>query len=280
MKNVRICSLYSGSKGNSLYISVNGVEILIDAGKNARTLCRALLDIGTDIKNISAIFITHEHSDHISALEIISKKYEIPIHITDISAKKFDMMPDSFIHKNLVRHTPIYEVDIEALHITSFSVPHDSMMCVGYRIDFCDDEGSHSVGIATDIGYVTKGICKNLEGCEAVVLESNHDEDMLKNGPYPYDLKKRILSNRGHLSNKASATFGAHLANMGTISFMLAHLSEENNTPDIALDEFISNIADPRVEISVASPTLPTEMLFNKETTEYAFTKDNMCGNS
>ena len=143
-----------------------------------------------------------------------------------------------------------------------------------------DNDGMHSIGVATDIGYVTKGICKNLEGCEAVVLESNHDEDMLKNGPYPYDLKKRILSNRGHLSNKSSATFGAHLAAKGTKAFMLAHLSEENNTPDTALDEFISTIADPSISICVASPLQPTEMILNKEIAEYAFTQDNMCGNS
>lgn len=272
MTELRICSLYSGSKGNSLYISAAGAEILIDAGKNARALCRALSDIGTDIKNIAAIFVTHEHTDHISALEIISKKYELPIHITDISAKKLDRDPDAFVHKNLVRHESMYEVDVGNLHVTSFSVPHDSMMCVGYKINFCDSVGSHSIGVATDIGYVTKGICKNLEGCEWVVLESNHDEDMLKNGPYPYELKKRILSNRGHLSNRSSAAFGVHLANTGTRSFMLAHLSEENNTPDTALDEFISNIADPRIAISVASPTLPTEMIIRKETTDHAFT--------
>lgn len=272
MTKYRICSLYSGSNGNSLYISAAGVEILIDAGKNARALCRALSDIGTDIKNIAAILVTHEHTDHISALEVISKKHKLPIHITDISAKKLDRDPNAFVHQNLVRHSPIYEIEIGNLHVTSFSVPHDSMMCVGYRIDFCDSDGPHSIGVATDIGYVTKEICKNLDGCEAVVLESNHDEDMLKNGPYPYELKKRILSNRGHLSNRSSAAFGAHLASTGTRSFMLAHLSEENNTPDTALDEFISNIADPRIAISVASPTTPTEMLFYKETVDYAFT--------
>lgn len=271
MTDIRICSLYSGSKGNSLYISAAGVEILIDAGKNARALCRALSDIGTDIKNIAAIFVTHEHSDHISALEVISKKHEIPIHITDVSAKKFDRDPQSFIHKNLVRHDSIYSVELGNICINSFAVPHDSMMCVGYRINFLDANGSHSIGVATDIGYVTKEICNNLEGCEAVILEANHDEDMLKNGPYPYDLKKRILSNRGHLSNRSSAVFAAHLANMGTSSFMLAHLSEENNTPDTALDEFISSIADPRIAINVASPMLPTEMILHKETTDYAF---------
>ena len=281
MTGYRICALYSGSGGNSLYISAAGKEILIDAGKNARALCRALTDIGTDIKNIHAIFITHEHSDHVSALEIISKHHSIPIHLTDLSAERFDREPDAFIHKNLVRHTEEYETVLGELQIHSFRTPHDSMMSVGYRIDFSDECGEHSIGVATDIGYVTRGICRNLEGCEAVVLESNHDEDMLREGRYPYELKRRILSNKGHLSNKSSAAFAAHLAATGTKAFMLAHLSEENNTPDTALDEFISAVADPSVAITVAAPDTPTEMLLSKkEIYEYAFAEDNMCGNT
>lgn len=276
----RICTLYSGSVGNSTYVEAAGTKILIDAGKNARSLCRALSEIGTDIGEIDAILITHEHTDHVSALEVISKKYEIPIHITDISAERFDRTADSFVHRNLVRHTEEYEICVGNMRIRSFRTPHDSMMSVGYRIDFHDSDGEHSIGFATDIGYVTKGICRALEGCEAVVIESNHDEDMLRSGPYPYELKKRILSNRGHLSNKASAAFGAYLASRGTRAFMLAHLSEENNTPETALDEFISAIADPSVAVTVASACLPTDMIFTKESETYAFCEDNNCRNS
>ncbi len=276
----RICTLYSGSGGNSTYIEAAGTRILIDAGKNARSLCRALSEIGSDISEIDAILITHEHTDHVSALEVISKRHEIPIHICDISAKRFDITPDAHVHKNLVRHTEEYETCVGGLNIRSFHTPHDSMMSVGYRIDFQDEDGEHSVGVATDIGYVTKGICRALEGCETVVIESNHDEDMLKSGPYPYELKKRILSNRGHLSNKASAAFGAHLASKGTRAFMLAHLSEENNTPETALDEFISAIADSSVSVTVASADLPTDMIFAKESETYAFCEDNNSGNA
>ena len=276
----RICTLYSGSGGNATYIEAAGKRILIDAGKNARSLCRALSEIGSDIGKIDAIFITHEHSDHVSALEIISKKHEIPIHMADLSASRFDRDSAAFVHKNLVRHHEEYEVYVGELRVHSFRTPHDSMMSVGYRIDFSDTEGEHSVGVATDIGYVTRGICRALEGCEAVVLESNHDEDMLRSGPYPYDLKKRILSNRGHLSNKASAAFGAHLALCGTRAFLLAHLSEENNTPEVALDEFISAIADPTVSVTVASPDTPTDMIFFEECNNYAFCEDNNSRNS
>lgn len=280
MSGYRICALYSGSTGNSVFISAAGKRILIDAGKNARSLCRALFEIGSDISEIDAIFITHEHSDHVSALEVLSKKHSIPIHITEVSAERFDREPAAYIHKNLVRHTEEYEVCLGELRVRSFRTPHDSRMSVGYRIDFFDGEIGHSFGVATDIGYVTRGICSALEGCEAVVLESNHDVDMLKNGTYPYDLKKRILSNRGHLSNKDSAAFGAHLAAKGTRAFLLAHLSEENNTPDTALDEFVSAIADPSVSVSVAAPDRPTEVIFEKELDIYAFGEDNIGGNT
>lgn len=261
MTGYRIVTLYSGSRGNSTFVEAGDTKILIDAGKNARTLCHALSDIGSDIDSIQAIFITHEHCDHISALEVISKRHSILIHVTEQSAKKFDRDPNAFIHKNLVRHeTPEYQVQVGEILVSSFRTPHDSAMSVGYRLDIDSTDGLHSIGVATDIGYVTRGICRALEGCESVVLESNHDEDMLKDGPYPYELKLRILSNKGHLSNKASAAFGAHLASHGTRSFILAHLSEENNTPDTAYDEFISAVADDSISVSVASADIPTEL--------------------
>lgn len=270
----KVYTLYSGSKGNSVYIEAAGARILIDAGKSARSLCSALTSIGSDISSIQAIFVTHEHCDHISALETISKKYSIPIHITAKSAEKIDKC-SGFASRCLVRHEDVYSETVGGLNIRSFRTPHDSLMSVGYRIDFCDSQGEHSIGVATDIGYVTREICDSLLGCEAVVIESNHDEDMLKCGRYPYELKKRILSNRGHLSNRASAQFAAYLANNGTKSFLLAHLSEENNTPDTALDEYTSVIADPRVSIGVASPDLPTHLKHIEEDISYAFSEDN-----
>ena len=257
---MKIYTLYSGSGGNSTYIDAADTKILIDAGKNAKALTCALSAVGSDIKNISAIFITHEHTDHISALEVISKKHSIPIHITSKSAQKIDRQKDSFASKHLVRHDDEFEEIVGGLTVRSFKTPHDSLMSVGYRIELCENGENISIGVATDIGYVTKGICESLEGCKAVVLESNHDEDMLKNGRYPYELKKRILSNRGHLSNKSSAAFAAHLAEKGTKAFLLAHLSEENNTPDTALDEYTSVIADESVAFAVASPDEPTKM--------------------
>lgn len=263
MTDVKICTLFSGSGGNSTYVKIGETEILIDAGKCARTLCSALREIGSDISRISAIFITHEHTDHVSALEVLSKKHSVPIHITTKSAQKFDRDAKAFIHKNLCRHEEIeFSVSVGELKISAFHTPHDSMMSVGYTIETNRDNKPFKIAVATDIGYVTDNIRKNLLGCEAVVLESNHDEDMLMKGPYPYDLKMRILSNGGHLSNKNSAALGAELAANGTKAFLLAHLSEENNTPGLAFDEFYSAIADERVAILTAAPDTPTELTF------------------
>ena len=260
MSNYRLVTLYSGSEGNCTFVSSGRTSILIDAGKSARTLCNALRSIGSDIQNISAIFITHEHCDHISALETLSKKHHIPIHMTNISAKKLDRDPSAAVHSCLVRHDPVFCEQVNDITVTSFPTPHDSLMSVGYRIEFCAEDGKHAFGVATDIGYVSPLIKEGLCGCEAVVLEANHDVDMLMEGRYPYELKQRIRSKRGHLSNHDSALFAAELVTGGTNGFILAHLSAENNLPELAFDEVNSAISDPTVSICVASPDCPTEL--------------------
>ena len=260
MVDCRIVSLYSGSGGNSTYIRVADTAILIDAGKNAKRLCAALKNIGSDISEIRAIFITHDHADHISALEVLSKKNDIPIHMTERSACVFDGCATSPVCSHLVRHTPVFTERVGDITVTSFVTPHDSMMSVGYRIEFFDGEEKRAVGLATDIGYVTEDIKCGLRGCDAVVIESNHDEDMLRQGPYPDMLKRRILSRRGHLSNKDSAALSAYLASEGTRSFLLAHLSEENNEPSLALEETERYISDPCVNVEVADPDMPVEL--------------------
>ena len=260
MVDCRIVSLYSGSGGNSTYIRVADTAILIDAGKNAKRLCAALKSIGSDISEIRAIFVTHDHADHISALEVLSKKNNIPIHITERSAKVFERCSPSSVCSNLVTHTPVFSERVGDMTVTSFVTPHDSMMSVGYRVEFYDGDEKRAVGLATDIGYVTCDIKDGLRGCEAVVIESNHDVEMLKNGPYPDVLKRRILSKRGHLSNADSAELSAYLASEGTRAFLLAHISEENNEPTLAYEETERFINDPSVNIAVAEPDTPVEL--------------------
>lgn len=265
MKPCRIVSLYSGSGGNATYLKVGETEILIDAGKSCRALCSALRQIGSDLDEIKAIFVTHDHHDHVSALEILSKKMPAPIHMTDRSAEVFDRCPDSPVHEHLVRHKNEFRVTVGELEVTAFRTSHDSRMSVCYRVDFPDGERVRSIGVATDIGFVSDGVREALSGCEAVVLESNHDVEMLMEGSYPYNLKRRIRSDRGHLCNRDSAAFAAELAEKGTRAFLLAHLSEENNTPEVALGEAESAIADPSVVILAASPDTPTELIWSQE---------------
>lgn len=260
-KQCRIVCLYSGSGGNSTFIRVGESAVLIDAGKSARALCRALTDIGEDIKNINAVFVTHEHTDHVSALEIIAKKNPMPIHITSISAEKFNERTTPYLLSRMITHPIEFCEQIGEMKVRSFRTPHDSRMSVGYRIEFFDGESDRAFGYATDIGYASDEIRENLRGCEAVVLESNHDVDMLMTGPYPYDLKLRVASKRGHLSNCECAELAIELARGGTRAIMLAHLSKENNQPSIALDEIESAVSGMGVAVSVAHPDEPRELI-------------------
>lgn len=270
-KEYRIVSLYSGSGGNSTFIRVGGDAILIDAGKSARALCRALTDIGEDIENIKAIFITHEHTDHVSALEVIAKKHTLPIHITSVSAERFDERSTPCCLSKMMMHGVEFCEQVGELKISSFRTPHDSRMSVGYRIEFFDGEQKRAIGFATDIGYISDEIRENLRGCEAVVLESNHDLDMLMTGPYPRDLKMRVASTRGHLSNRECADFAIELAESGTRGILLAHLSKENNEPTLALEESERALGGLGVCVRVADSDLPVELkIFDGEDAEYA----------
>ena len=244
MTKTRIISLYSGSTGNATLVISGRSAILIDAGKSARSLCSAVRDAGFDIDRINAIFITHEHTDHISALEVLEKKHNIPVHMTEQSADKIRLFPGSSLAARIVRHPPRFTVELDGMRVSSFCTSHDSAMSVGYRVEIEGDSESYVFGLATDTGYVTDEMREGLFGCDAVFIESNHDVEMLRTGPYPAELKRRILSRSGHLSNEDCATFAAYLAKNGTKSFTLGHLSEENNTPSTALSAVRSALSD------------------------------------
>lgn len=261
-KTCRIVNLYSGSGGNSTFIRVGNSAILIDAGKNAKALTSALNGIGESLDAIDAIFITHEHTDHVSALEVLSKKINAPIHITERSAEKFDERTSPNALKRMVLHTPSFSEQVGEMLVNSFPTPHDSRMSVGYRIEFGDGKATHAIGYATDIGYVSENVRKNLTGCEFVVIEANHDEDMLMTGPYPRELKLRVASKRGHLSNKDCAEFATELAESGTKAFMLAHLSADNNQPSIALDEVQSAVSGYGATVIAADQFETRELIF------------------
>lgn len=223
---IQIYTLSSSSKSNSTYIRAGDTRILIDAGMSMKATEIELQKLGTSLKQINAIFITHEHSDHVKGLQVITNKYTIPVHTSELSAPYFECTQN-----NLIIHTPVYKHSFGDVDVQSFLTPHDSHGSVGYIIKTYE----HTIGVATDMGYVPNDVMNELAQCDSVVLESNHDQVMLENGTYPVSLKKRILSNKGHLSNQACADCAALIAGNGVKNIMLAHLSDENNRPNIAL---------------------------------------------
>jgi phosphoribosyl 1,2-cyclic phosphodiesterase len=257
MRNITAYTLFSSSSGNCLYVKTPDAEILIDAGVSARAVEKSLLTIGSSLSNIRAIFVTHEHVDHVKGLEVISKKHHIPTHMVSASARAMIRDPESSLLRDLYLHPPVYSVRLGETVISSFPTPHDSAASVGYTVEY---EGE-KFGLATDIGHITSEIATALTGADAVVLESNHDVDMLMMGPYPYPLKRRVLSDTGHLSNASCAAFAKSLAESGTKHFVLAHLSKENNYPptaNIVTREALTNFKD--ITLAVASPDMPTEV--------------------
>lgn len=230
-------TLFSGSGGNCIYISNEDTEILIDAGRTCGAIEKSLSCLGTSLRNISGIFVTHEHSDHTSGLEMISKKYQIPVYIT---APSYDnhIRQGSFLQRLAKRRDVEFCEEVGSFVISSFPVPHDSAQNVGYIIEDRDEK----FGVATDIGHLTALVADKLCLCDKVIVESNHDIQMVKNGPYPQFLKERILSSNGHLSNETCAEFCAYLCDHGVKEITLAHLSRENNLPKLAYETVRSQL--------------------------------------
>lgn len=227
----RAIPLFSGSSGNCVYVQYNDEEILVDAGVSFKRICTALNSVGSDISRIKALLVTHEHSDHIKALDVLSKHTDMPIYINSKSAKSFYCTEDCLFCGHAVIANPDEKITFNGFEASIFGTPHDSAGSVGYSFDFSDNS---RFAIATDIGHLTDDIKSHLLGCDEVIIESNHDIKMLNEGPYPYLLKKRILSDNGHLSNDACAEFLPSLVENGTKKIVLAHLSGENNTPSLA----------------------------------------------
>ncbi len=222
---VQVSVLASGSKGNAVFVETDHTRILIDAGISATRIKKGLAAQGIDAASLDGILITHEHHDHVAGLAMLSKWYHLPIYSragTFEHMKGCGQIPRECLH--VIRE----DFRLGNVMVKPFSVSHDAADPVGYRI-----EGSSHCVLATDLGFVTSGVQAAIEGADVLVLEANHDPAMLQQGAYPWPLKQRILSNRGHLSNLDAAWALARMQKPPRQTF-LAHLSEENNEPELA----------------------------------------------
>ena len=234
----KIVPLFSSSKGNSYYISGNGTAVLIDAGRNLKQLELAMSANGVSMREVRAIFVTHEHSDHITALKVLLKKYDIPLYATKGTLEeliRYDRVPAS------ARLFPIQDVVQTAdFCVERVETSHDAAESCGFFIETPD---GRRASIVTDTGYLTESARAAVSRSHLAVVESNHDIRMLKSGPYPYILQKRILSDRGHLSNAACAEALPSFVEAGLTRIILGHLSQENNTAAIAVSEAMTSLS-------------------------------------
>ena len=236
MKLLPICS---SSKGNSVYIGSRESGILIDVGCSYRALCQGLGAMGTDIGAVKAVLITHSHTDHVKGLLTMTKKSDIPIYASQDTLEY--LLRNGLVTSTAELHTveELAQAELEA-EIKAFPTPHDCEGSVGYVMDF----GELRLGYCTDLGEVTAEVRENLLGCRTVFIEANYEPDLLRSNPrYPAYLKQRIASDHGHLSNPASAEFCAELVKSGTVSLVLGHLSQENNTPETAVGRVSGRLA-------------------------------------
>ena len=225
---IRFCSLSSGSKGNTAFIEINGDKYLIDIGNRCLYVEKNLKEIGIAPKDIKGIFISHSHKDHIEGLKVFIKKYNPVVYLSKESLEEINK------EFEISNYCLLNNVDFINFDLTLIPTSHDARGSYGFLFDDLDN---NSVVYITDTGYISEKNLKLIENKTLYYFESNHDIEMLMNGPYPYYLKQRILSDKGHLSNKSSAYYLHEIIGEKTKTIILAHLSESNNNPEVALEE-------------------------------------------
>ncbi|MFQ6618568.1 MAG: MBL fold metallo-hydrolase [Fidelibacterota bacterium] len=225
---MKVCTLASGSKGNSTYVESGDTRILIDAGLSCKVLEGRLKEIKVDPVTISGIFLTHEHRDHVRGLDLFPEKYEIQVFSNLLTGQVLRSSTRNF--SKFDEFETGSRVALSSLEVESFPISHDGIDPVGFVVD----DGRSRLGIITDLGYLTKLVLHRIRDVDTLIIESNHDEWMLLHGSYPWHLKQRIKGRYGHLSNEAAADAVVQVAGGRLSKVVLAHISEENNVPELA----------------------------------------------
>ena len=250
-----VCVLASGSKGNAIYVSDGHTSILVDAGLSGREIERRLQSQGLRADDLSALVLSHEHADHVQGVGVLSRRYRLPVYVTPKTA-------GAAYRLGKLSQTVHFECGetfrIGGLNIHPFSLSHDAEDPAGFTIR----SNGLKLGIVTDLGMVTAMVREHLKGCHALVLEANHDDTMLINGPYPWPLKQRIRSRMGHLSNADSSTLLNDILHDSLQHVILAHLSETNNTPEEALRSVAPALSGSGTRLHVAHQHRCGDLIF------------------
>jgi phosphoribosyl 1,2-cyclic phosphodiesterase len=251
----RVCVLASGSKGNAIYVSNKKTAVLFDAGLSGSEIEKRLRARNIEPDSLDAIVVSHEHGDHVRGVGVLSRRFGLPVHISEatLAAAKTQL---GFLHE-VRRLTRGASFCVGTLSIHPFSLSHDAVDPVGFTIQ----DGRTKIGIATDLGVATQLVCHHLEGCRLVVLEANHDLKMLEEGPYPWEVKQRISSRLGHLSNEASRDLLDKVSHGGLDHVVVAHVSETNNKPDRALSVVREATGHHGIQFSLASQYVAGDMI-------------------
>lgn len=250
---MKVIVLSSGSKGNTTYIETQTTKILIDIGNTCKYITEKLSTIGVTLGEINAILITHTHTDHIKGLKTFTNNYSAPIYITEKMHPKIPYVKQyKYIESSLIT--------IRDIKINIIKTSHDAEDSVGYIINNNDK----SIVYITDTGYINKKYHPMLSNRDMYIMESNHDVEMLNNGPYPFPLRQRILSDKGHLSNHDSAKYIGDFIGPKTTNIVLAHLSHENNTPELAKETLLAKLQElnmTQIHIDIALQDQETEII-------------------
>ena len=260
----RFCTLFSGSSGNSTWIGTSDSAVLVDAGRSCKQLLGAMAARGIDPKSIGAVLVTHEHTDHVSGLRVLLKKLQVPLYA---SAEVLDRLRWEGVLSQEQKTVAVNGGDrfpVGSFAVDAFDTPHDSVHSLGDR---CEAPDGRRMEVSTDLGYISDSVREKLLGCDLVLLESNYDRSMLSVSAYPYYLKRRIASNIGHLSNEDCAAELIPLVRNGSTRFILGHLSQNNNMPEIARQTAMAAFAAAGMRegidfsLQVAPRSEPSEMV-------------------